>query len=265
VSGLDAETQLTALTRLAELGVEGISTSELLSELVLYVLSDVDARFAALGQLDMHSFVSLIGTYGIDPRSLSAVDKTSLWTPGPLTDAIRLDQPIAFTQAEGRQRYPQWFDLGITGDAGIALPVKCRGAGVGALFLTLNAPDDVLADWSFWSAVAAMCLPHLNQHPQAGITELHRESSSETAFLDERQLTVLRYLAQHKTNAQIAHCMGYGKSTIGHLTMEIYKALNVKTRTAAVHAAGRRGLLVLPAMTSKIYDADDQRKEVRQA
>jgi DNA-binding CsgD family transcriptional regulator len=262
---MDADTQVTALTRLAELGVGGITPNEMLSELVLYVLPDVGARFAALGQLDMRSFVSLVGTYGADPRSLTGVDHVSLWTPGPLTDAIRMDQPLQFTRAEGLQRYPQWFELGIAGDVGIALPVRRRGGVVAALFLTLTASADIVTDRNFWSAIAAMCLPHVHQLPDTDRPAPPSEPSKETAFLDERQLTVLRYLAQHKTNAQIAHCMGYGKSTIGHLTMEIYKALNVKTRAAAVHAAGQRGLLVPTDTSPPTYAGALHRSEVRQA
>lgn len=260
---MDTDSQLTALTRLAELGVGGISASEMLSELVLYVLPDVQARFATLGHLDMHSFVTIVGSYGTDPRSLASVHRASLWTPTPLTDAIRLDRPIQFTRQEGIDRYPQWFTIGIAGDRGIALPVRHRGGVIGALFVTFESAGDVLGHSHFWSAVAAMCLPHVVQHSDAVNIAPDGESPQQPPFLDERQLTVLRYLAQDKTNAQIAHCMGYGKSTIGHLTMEIYKVLNVKTRGAAVHAAGQRGLLPSPAPVP--VAGADQRNVVKHA
>jgi DNA-binding NarL/FixJ family response regulator len=61
--------------------------------------------------------------------------------------------------------------------------------------------------------------------------------------LTERQLTVLRLMAEGKTNAQIAQELILSESTIRQETVKIYRALGVHARSEAGKRAKHLGII----------------------
>ena len=62
---------------------------------------------------------------------------------------------------------------------------------------------------------------------------------SEKVELSERELIILRLMAQNMTNNEIALSMGFSLSTIRHATMNIFRVLEVSSRKEAVGKAFR--------------------------
>jgi DNA-binding NarL/FixJ family response regulator len=61
--------------------------------------------------------------------------------------------------------------------------------------------------------------------------------------LSERQLTVLRLMAEGKTNSQIAQDLILSESTIRQETVRIYRALGVSARAEASKRAKHLGII----------------------
>ena len=59
----------------------------------------------------------------------------------------------------------------------------------------------------------------------------------------ERQITILRLLAQGETNHAIAKHLGYSVSTVRHEVMRIFRALNISSRHEAGPVAANAGLI----------------------
>jgi DNA-binding NarL/FixJ family response regulator len=61
--------------------------------------------------------------------------------------------------------------------------------------------------------------------------------------LTERELEVIRALAQGKSDRQIAHSLGISEKTVGNHTSNIYRKLHIFDRTQAVIYAVREGVI----------------------
>jgi len=66
------------------------------------------------------------------------------------------------------------------------------------------------------------------------------------AGLTSRQVDVLRLLAEHLTNAEIAHRLYISEKTAGHHVSAILAKLDVSSRRAAARLAGELGLVAGP-------------------
>jgi DNA-binding NarL/FixJ family response regulator len=61
--------------------------------------------------------------------------------------------------------------------------------------------------------------------------------------LTPRQLDVLKFLIQGKSNKEIGRELGLSEATVKAHLAAIFRCLNVDNRTEAVHVAEQRGLL----------------------
>ena len=61
--------------------------------------------------------------------------------------------------------------------------------------------------------------------------------------LTERELEVIRALAQGKSDRQIAHALGISEKTVNNHTSNIYRRLHLFDRTQAVIYAVREGII----------------------
>ena len=68
-------------------------------------------------------------------------------------------------------------------------------------------------------------------------------SRAHKAELTERELEVLRLVAQGHSNREIAESLGLSINTIECHAKNIFRKLEVRTRSAAVHSAARQGWL----------------------
>jgi DNA-binding NarL/FixJ family response regulator len=86
--------------------------------------------------------------------------------------------------------------------------------------------------------------------PIFGDIEDAEASTADDAGLTERELAILRALGDGMSNKQIARELWLAEQTVKFHLTNIYRKLNVTTRTEAVNAAYRRGLLETPLLAA---------------
>jgi DNA-binding NarL/FixJ family response regulator len=72
---------------------------------------------------------------------------------------------------------------------------------------------------------------------------MKKDPASPSSPLTPRQLDVLEYLIQGKSNKEIGRELGLSEATVKAHLAAIFRCLNVDNRTEAVQVAGQRGLL----------------------
>ena len=77
-----------------------------------------------------------------------------------------------------------------------------------------------------------------------GRAEKRGESPAEAKGLTERELAVLRALAEGQSNKEIAKALWLAEQTVKFHLTNIYRKLDVRSRTEAVHWAYSHGVLV---------------------
>jgi DNA-binding NarL/FixJ family response regulator len=80
-----------------------------------------------------------------------------------------------------------------------------------------------------------------------GRAEKHTDSVIEEAGLTEREVAVLQALAQGQSNKEIARSLWLAEQTVKFHLTNIYRKLDVRGRTEAVHWAYHHGLPEAPA------------------
>jgi len=80
-----------------------------------------------------------------------------------------------------------------------------------------------------------------------GRVEKRLDSAIEEKGLTEREIAVLRALAQGQSNKEIARTLWLAEQTVKFHLTNIYRKLDVRSRTEAVHWAYQHGLLESPS------------------
>ena len=87
-------------------------------------------------------------------------------------------------------------------------------------------------------------------HPIFGEVEQPQLAGAEDIGLTERELAILRALGDGMSNKQIARQLWLAEQTVKFHLTNLYRKLNVSTRTEAVNAGYRCGLLETPLLAS---------------
>jgi len=90
------------------------------------------------------------------------------------------------------------------------------------------------------------------RHPRSNDTKPHRNDKAIKALgLTRRELEMLGFLAQGKSNKEIARDLGLSPNTIKTHLANLYEKLGVKNRTQAVMSAAELSLTMPVKVTSK--------------
>lgn len=209
------------------------SASDLCRRLVHSNLTHSQTVGASIFSIDQQAHFQIVGSYG---KGIP-VNGISLWDEHPFARAVRVDsmhaEPALTLDGSELEAY--------------CLPLTKAGQPVGILCLTLKAGEkwDLLssAALSVVSKITGIWLDSLSLSTRgtSAITGHSQFSSPES--LTERQLTVLRLMAEGKTNAQIAQDLILSESTIRQETVKIYRALGVHARSEAGRRAKHLGII----------------------
>jgi len=159
---------------------------------------------------------------------------------------------VVLSSANDRASVTQALDQGAMG----YIPkLSSNEVLISALRLVLSGgiyiPPEILARWEFPPAVTpqAAAASGRGKPPQKNLADMG---------LSERQEQVLRLLLEGKSNKLICRELDLAESTVkNHVTL-ILKALNVTSRTQAVIAAARMGLVCEgPALSDKAPAGDE--------
>jgi DNA-binding CsgD family transcriptional regulator len=231
-----------AMYRLLLLLADGPDQFGFLAGLVHSVLPDDQAHAAALATISPAGHVYVTSCYGMALDEVSSRLGASVWHDTPLTSVVRSGRPwLGMSEAA----HGDGCDAGGPGRFCLALPIHRWGFAMGVLFITADRQPDLAADGPFWMGVAAACTGFL-PHAQATAERLRPRavmSPSTQPRLNDRDMSILRLVAEGRNNGQIGRELGYSLSTIAHALVAIYRELGVSTRQDAVEAAISMGLL----------------------
>jgi len=195
-----------------------------------------------------HALV-IIGTSGVTERTVHRYQELPLNIDTPMGRAF-LDSEIVTTSiTEMVDEYPAvqmdseiWAEqIERSGNQIIVCaPIVSNGQAVGAFNFYLP-PENPLgpSDFSFIQGLSALLGMWLT-NPQASTglpAERLDENLETTLSLSDRQLEILGLVAQGRSNAAIAVCLGYSQSTVKQELQKAMRALRVNDRLEAAQRA----------------------------
>ena len=221
------------IDRFSNLLAQANSASDLCRKLVHSELTSSGTIGASLFNIDQQAHFNLVGSYG---KGLPSSGVT-VWDEHPFGFAARerklfigSHQAIDGSQVEA-----------------YCLPLLKGAEPIGLMCLTLASATQMHSirpeGLSALSRVAGIWLESLNLGISlvGGDTRTAKSPSPES--LTDRQLMVLRLMAEGKTNAQIAQELILSESTIRQETVKIYRSLGVSARSEASKRAKHLGLI----------------------
>lgn len=219
-------------------------------------LSPLGAQICSIWAQFEHSELHLVGSY----------QSSSLIVQRYGTIPMNVDVPVVRCVATGEfgieemctvtKKFPAlaidsaiWDDLGAASKSGflISVPLFASGITVGALGFVSSQSRGFIDSYapiiSSISSALALWITHPRMHTHvstAGFTSATTDSLS----LSPRQLQILLLVEDGKSNAAIAHALGYSLSTVKQELQRTLHTLRVDGRQGAVARARELGLLV---------------------
>ena len=221
------------IDELSSLLASASSATDLCRKLVHSDLTNEATTGASIFSIDQQAHFHLVGSYG---KGLP-VSGVSVWDEHPFGSAARTGK-LHNTTAQS-----------IDGSdvEAYCLPLTKGSEPVGILCLTLVAGSkmNVISPeaLSVVSKITGIWLDSLGVNASSNANGTQSNSSPSPESLTDRQLTVLRLMAEGKTNSQIAQELILSESTIRQETVKIYRALGVHARSEAGKRAKHLGIL----------------------
>jgi DNA-binding CsgD family transcriptional regulator len=230
--------------------------NEIIQMLCLKSLSPLKADALMYSELDSNGFTIPQASFGIELRQINGeLPAFHIAERTPFTDAIRENRIVVInTLPQWPKPYSALKKLGIPESVKslITAPVEISGLPIGSLTTFSHARlelENELAE--FVEAVAmilALAIKGQRKFPilrsisdghdfdEVAITPKLHEIDKD---LSERQLLILKLIAEGRTNASIADVLGYSESLIRQETIKIYAKLNCSGRNEAAQVFHR--------------------------
>jgi len=224
-------TELEVLEHISELCATSDSATELCRKIVHSPKVGQEALGASMYLITQSGDLDLIGNYG---NHHEIGDQTSIWSDHPIAVAGRTQQP-QFAEVDGPNGKP--VSLG-------AVPVLKGPEPIGVAVVLRSTPDHMLSNKFGTSALRVLgntygiWMDSLGLKPSTGAI-----TTASASDLTDRQLEILKQMAQGKTNAQIAAELILSESSIRQETVRIYRTLGVGTRAEAARKGLNLGLI----------------------
>lgn len=221
------------IDELSSLLASASSARDLCRKLVYSDLTNESTTGASIFSIDQQAHFHLVGSYG---KGLP-VSGVSVWDEHPFGSAARSGK-LHNTTAQA-----------IDGSdvEAYCIPLTKGSDPIGILCLTLSAGAkmNVISPeaLSVMSKITGIWLDSLGVNASLNVNGTQSNTSPSPESLTERQLTVLRLMAEGKTNGQIAQELILSESTIRQETVKIYRALGVHARSEAGKRAKHLGIL----------------------
>ena len=229
---------------LAKTVLDDPTPDQFLSHIVNSSLASIEARGAILGIVEKEGFLDLVGSYGYPQNMVDPFTRIPMWTPMPITDAIRNGEiSIYYSPNEVIAKYPHLKGFG-DGDEGITIsvPIKLRNIVIGAIgFTSLKEPSKDFQSSETTQGVMALCGIYM-RNLLAAKTQHARVNTSGVKNLTPRQKQIIALFEEQLTTDEMAEKLKYSSSTIKQDIIKIYNIFGVNTRTAVIELAKRAGL-----------------------
>lgn len=209
------------------------SATDLCRKLVHSDLTNESTTGASIFSIDQQAHFHLVGSYG---KGLP-VSGVSVWD----------EHPFGTTARSGKLHSTTAQAIDGSDVEAYCIPLTKGSDPIGILCLTLSAgakmnmisPEAL----SVVSKVTGIWLDSLGVNAASNTYGSQNTSAPSPESLTERQLMVLRLMAEGKTNGQIAQELILSESTIRQETVKIYRALGVHARSEAGKRAKHLGII----------------------
>lgn len=221
------------------------TVEDLLAHLVHRVLTDLEVTSMFISTLDSKSQVEMIGQYGIHPEMWTVYPKgASIFDKYPITDALRHRKTIWInTLPDWGDDYPllKETEFPSTEKTFICMNIEKCDTPVGVLGMFCSPVIQVDAEIdAFLGAIGNLLSLYMyriidsapNMKSIKSKTTIG-EFSVVNQKLTERQMLILRMIADNRTNILISELLGYSESTIRQETIKIYAKLGCNGREEA--------------------------------
>jgi DNA-binding CsgD family transcriptional regulator len=226
------------------------SLDRLAQFLVLDAFCEQEPRSAVISSFDHDGHVHLAGSFGLSREAIQGFQNLSFWDHAPAVDVIRRGKPVFLLDGNAVATEYPWLEKYETLlHPTIAWPLSHGEERLGALQVHFNSSfnemDMVPLLTSLTPVIALYMGLSVNGHdsPNGSHTYEEPQVANNHESLTERQLIILRMMAQGMTNPQIAGRIGFSDSTVRQETMAIYRHLGASGRREAARIAHMRGLL----------------------
>jgi DNA-binding CsgD family transcriptional regulator len=221
------------IDELSSLLASASSATDLCRKLVHSDLTNESTTGASIFSIDQQAHFQLVGSYG---KGLP-VSGVSVWDEHPFGTAAR----------SGKLHNTTTQAIDGSDVEAYCIPLTKGSDPIGILCLTLSAGAemDTLSPQalSVVSKVTGIWLDSLGINSGSMGSGAQNTSAPSPESLTERQLNVLRLMAEGKTNSQIAQDLILSESTIRQETVKIYRALGVHARSEAGKRAKHLGII----------------------
>lgn len=229
--------------------------NEILQMLCIKALSPLSADALVYAELDNNGYTVPQSSFGIELKDTSGlISSFHLSERTPFTDSIR-DNKIVVVNS-----LPIWpkqysalkkLDLPTEFKSIITSPVEVEGLPIGSLSIFSHVKIELEDELSeFIDAISIILSGALKLQESIlshSSSSNHSENSSRASILNgdsdktltERQLLIMKLIAEGRTNAAIADVLGYSESLIRQETIKIYAKLNCSGRSEAAQAYHR--------------------------
>ena len=209
------------------------SATDLCRKLVHSDLTNESTTGASIFSIDQQAHFHLVGSYG---KGLP-VSGVSVWD----------EHPFGTTARSGKLHSTTAQAIDGSDVEAYCIPLTKGSDPIGILCLTLSAGAkmNVISPeaLSVVSKITGIWLDSLGVNAGSNTYGSQNNSAPSPESLTERQLTVLRLVAEGKTNSQIAQELILSESTIRQETVKIYRALGVHARSEAGKRAKHLGII----------------------
>jgi DNA-binding CsgD family transcriptional regulator len=225
------------------------SVDSLARLLALRILAPFDVFAVSIVAIDAVGTYKCLSSFGYDEESIESLNTTGLTWRTPLATTIREGRTIWMDMDEAFEEFPDLANVPVHPSirSTVTLPIG-DSTPVGGLIITLReplqqAPHEVHRH--FLECIASL-LSIVVDGPRVRselLAQGARPPATTEGELSDRQVAILRLIAEGKTNKAIGLRLGYSESTVRHETMRIFRLLGVASRSQAVTIGASRGLL----------------------
>ena len=217
----------------AHLANSDLTEDEICEFLVKNTLASLSAEHTFISEITPRKTVRARASHGVDQSRFPEWQEFPLEWKLPVTDAL-VEKRIVWINSlpEWPSEYPLLKGVTYASEmrTQIVVPITRAQAPVACLGIVCSqtlSPDQEID--IFLETIANLISLHIYRQSR----ERRKLESPNVTSLTDRQIQILTYIAEKRTNNEIADIMGYSESTIRQETIRIFEKLQVSGRNEA--------------------------------
>jgi DNA-binding CsgD family transcriptional regulator len=230
---------------LAKVVLDEPDPQSFITHIAVNLLSSIECRGAILGVIQREGFLDLKATYGYEDSSTENFMRIPLWTPLPITEAIRTAKINVYKSTkEVIKNFPSLSNFPEEPSyVTVSAPIIYRNTVIGAFgFTSEKSPYEGFENDPATIAILSLCAIFVKSLREKKETA-ERPHAEAMRTLTARQKQIINLFERELTTDQMADMLRYSPSTIKQDIIKIYDIFGVNSRSAVLDIAKKIGLL----------------------